>query len=119
MLSDSIRLDDNAIRLVPDQHVDLDLYSATSLEQSSAGRHVAPFGHIIHSLANQFLPFLLLVSDLRRSSKSPVNNHKGSSAVFAKIEFFLHKKTYTKWFYVLKMFEVIIFLHYCATNKNP
>jgi hypothetical protein len=30
-----------------DQHVELDIYSASSLKQQSVGRHVAPLGHII------------------------------------------------------------------------
>ena len=30
-----------------DQHAGLDFYSASSLKQQSAGRHVAPLGHII------------------------------------------------------------------------
>jgi hypothetical protein len=32
---------------VLDQHTNLDFYSASSLKQQSAGRHVAPLGHII------------------------------------------------------------------------
>jgi hypothetical protein len=32
---------------VLDQNADFDFYSASSLEQHSAGRHVAPLGHII------------------------------------------------------------------------
>ena len=32
---------------VLDQHTNLDFYSASSLKQQSAGRHVAPPGHII------------------------------------------------------------------------
>jgi len=39
--------DDYDVRFVLDQHAELDLYSASSLEQQSAGRHVAPLGHII------------------------------------------------------------------------
>jgi hypothetical protein len=39
--------DDDEVRLVLDQHADLDLYSASSLKQESAGRNVTPFGHII------------------------------------------------------------------------
>jgi hypothetical protein len=35
------------IRFVLDQHAGLDFYSASSLKQQSAGRHVAPLGHII------------------------------------------------------------------------
>jgi hypothetical protein len=41
------RRDDNDDLFVPDQNVLLDLYSASSLEQQSAGRQVAPLGHII------------------------------------------------------------------------
>jgi hypothetical protein len=40
----TIKLD---VRLVPDQHAYLVPYSASSLKQQSAGRHVAPLGHII------------------------------------------------------------------------
>ena len=40
-------IDDDEVRLVLDQHAELDFYSASSLKQPSAGRHVAPFGHII------------------------------------------------------------------------
>ena len=34
-------------RFVLDQHTELDFYSASSLKQQSAGRYVAPLGHII------------------------------------------------------------------------
>jgi hypothetical protein len=34
-------------RFVLDQHAELDFYSASSLKQQSAGRHVSPLGHII------------------------------------------------------------------------
>ena len=37
----------NEVHLVLDQHAELDSYSASSLKQQSAGRHVAPLGHII------------------------------------------------------------------------
>ena len=37
----------NDARFVLDQHAELDFYSASSLKQRSAGRHVAPLGHII------------------------------------------------------------------------
>ena len=43
---DIFRWDDNEIRLVLDQHAKLDIYSASSLKQQSAGRHVAPLEHI-------------------------------------------------------------------------
>jgi hypothetical protein len=39
--------DDDEVRSVLDQHVELDFYSASSLKQQSAGKHVAPLGHII------------------------------------------------------------------------
>jgi hypothetical protein len=35
------------IRFALDQHAELDFYSAISSKQQSAGRHVAPLGHII------------------------------------------------------------------------
>ena len=38
---------DDEVRFVLDQHAKLDLYSAGSLKQKSADRHVAPLGHII------------------------------------------------------------------------
>ena len=39
--------DDKEVRFVLDQHAELDFYSASSLKQQSAGRHVTPLGHII------------------------------------------------------------------------
>ena len=39
--------DDDEVRFVLDQHAELDFYSASSLKQQSAGRHVIPLGHII------------------------------------------------------------------------
>jgi hypothetical protein len=39
--------DDDEVRFVLDQQAELDLYSARSLKQQSADRHVAPLGHII------------------------------------------------------------------------
>ena len=35
------------VRILLDKHADLDLYSASSLQQQSVGRHVAQLGHII------------------------------------------------------------------------
>jgi hypothetical protein len=35
------------VHFVLDQHTELDFYSASSLKQQSADRHVAPLGHII------------------------------------------------------------------------
>jgi len=34
------------VRFVIDQHIELDFYNASSLRHQSAGRHVAPLGHI-------------------------------------------------------------------------
>jgi hypothetical protein len=39
--------DDDEVHCVLDQHAELDFYSASSLKQQSASRHVAPLGHII------------------------------------------------------------------------
>ena len=39
--------DDDEVRFVLDQYAELDFYSASSLKQQSASRHVAPIGHII------------------------------------------------------------------------
>ena len=39
--------DDDEVRIVLDQHAELDFYSASSLKQQSASRNVTPFGHII------------------------------------------------------------------------
>jgi hypothetical protein len=39
--------DDDEFRFVLDQYAELDFYSASPLKQKSAGRHVAPLGHII------------------------------------------------------------------------
>ena len=38
--------DDDEVHFIPDQHDKLDFYSASSLKQQSADRHVAPLGHI-------------------------------------------------------------------------
>jgi hypothetical protein len=45
----SIRSDDDDVRFVLDQHAYLDFYSASSLKEQSAGRHVPPLGHIIQT----------------------------------------------------------------------
>jgi hypothetical protein len=36
--------DDDEVHFVLNQHTELDFYSASSLKQQSAGRHVAPLG---------------------------------------------------------------------------
>jgi hypothetical protein len=35
------------VRFLLDQHAELYFYSASSLKEQSAGRHIAPHGHII------------------------------------------------------------------------
>ena len=42
-------------RFLLDQHAELDFYSASTLKQQSAGRHVAPLGHIILILSQPVL----------------------------------------------------------------
>jgi predicted alpha/beta hydrolase len=42
-----VKLKDDAVCFVLDQHTELDFYSASSLKQQSEGRHAAPLGHII------------------------------------------------------------------------
>ena len=39
--------DDDGVHFVLDQHAELDIYSASSLKQQFANRHVAPLGHFI------------------------------------------------------------------------
>jgi hypothetical protein len=39
--------DDDEVCFVLDQHAELDFYSASSLKQQSAGKHVPPLRHII------------------------------------------------------------------------
>ena len=39
--------DDDEVLFVLDQHAELDFYSASSLKQQSAGRHVTPLRHNI------------------------------------------------------------------------
>jgi hypothetical protein len=45
-LANKVHFDDD-VHFVLDQHAEMDFYSASSLKQQSAGRHVAPPGHII------------------------------------------------------------------------
>jgi len=42
-----IQWNDDDVCFVLDQHAEFDFYSASSLKQQSADRHVAPLGHII------------------------------------------------------------------------
>ena len=43
----NVEWDDDEVRFVLEKHAELDIYSASSMKQQSAGRHVAPLGHII------------------------------------------------------------------------
>ena len=54
----SFQRDDDDVCFVLDQHAELDFYSPSSLKQQSAGRNVAPFGHII--LISSQLVFALI-----------------------------------------------------------
>ena len=47
----NIQWDDDDVRFVLDQQAELDLYSASSLKQQSAGKYFAPLGHIIPILS--------------------------------------------------------------------
>jgi predicted alpha/beta hydrolase len=47
MVRTSCEWDDDEVCFVLDQHAELDFYSASSLKQQSADKHVAPLGHII------------------------------------------------------------------------
>ena len=63
--------DDDETRFILDQHAELYFYSASSLKQQSAGRHVAPLGHII-LISNQSLLFLLNAACLAEKQQIPI-----------------------------------------------
>jgi hypothetical protein len=50
---------DGDVRFVLDQYAELDFYSASSLKQQSAGRHVVPLWHIILILSQSVLSLVL------------------------------------------------------------
>ena len=52
-----IQWDIDEVRFVLDQHAELDMYSASSLKQQSAGRYVAPLGQIILILSQPVFAF--------------------------------------------------------------
>jgi hypothetical protein len=54
--------DDDEVHFVLDQHSELDFYSASSLKQQSADRHVASLGHIILISSQLALFFLLTIT---------------------------------------------------------
>ena len=63
--------DDDETRFILDQHAELYFYSASSLKQQSAGRHVAPLGHII-LISSQSLLFLLNAACLAEKQQIPI-----------------------------------------------
>ena len=63
--------DDDETRFILDQHAELYFYSASSLKQQSAGRHVAPLGHII-LISIQSLLFLLNAACLAEKQQIPI-----------------------------------------------
>jgi len=64
---------DDDVPFVLDQHVKLDFYSASSMKQQSAGRHVAPLKHIILMVANQFLLLPLLAACWAKKEQIPIS----------------------------------------------
>jgi hypothetical protein len=50
-----IRRDVNEVRFVLDVHAYLNFYSSSSLQQTSAGKHVASLGHIILIRVNNLM----------------------------------------------------------------
>ena len=59
-------------RFVLDQHAELGFYSASSLKQQSAGRHVAPLGQIILILSQPVVLFLLNVVCIAEKQQIPI-----------------------------------------------
>jgi hypothetical protein len=70
-LKGTIQWNDEEACFVLDQHAELDLYSASSLKQQSAGRHVTPLGHIILMWVCSLL-FLLNAACLTEKQQIPV-----------------------------------------------
>ena len=65
--------DDDEVRFVLDQHAELDFYNASSLKQKSAGRHVAPLGHIIPIPSQPvYVLFLLNAACLAEKQQIPI-----------------------------------------------
>jgi hypothetical protein len=64
--------DVDEVHFVLDQYAELDFYSASSLKQQSAGRHVAPLGTLFWFLANQSLLFLLSAACLAEKQQIPI-----------------------------------------------
>ena len=68
----NFQLDDDEVRFVLDEHAELDLYSASSLEQKSAGICVASFGHIILIRVQKSLFLLLDATYLQKKQQIPM-----------------------------------------------
>jgi hypothetical protein len=64
--------DDDEVRFVLDQHAEFDFYSASSLKQQSAGKHVAPPGHIILIPSEPILICLLNSACLEEKQQIPI-----------------------------------------------
>jgi len=64
------RDDDSNVHFVLQQQFMLDFYSASSLKQQSAGRHVARLGHIILIPSQAFCSYSLILHIQNRSSKN-------------------------------------------------
>ena len=71
----NIQWDDDEVRFVLDQHDELDFYSAGSLKQQSAGRHVAPLEHFIHRYKSSTVVITINLVDLRNIH---ISNDNGS-----------------------------------------
>ena len=64
--------DDDEIRFVLNQHAWSGFYSASSLKQQSADRHVAPLDTLFWFRANQSLLFLLNAACLVEKQQLPI-----------------------------------------------
>ena len=64
--------DDDEVHFVPDQHSLLDFYSASSLKQQSADRHVTPLGHIILILSQPFFALTVLLKAVYLAEKEQI-----------------------------------------------
>jgi hypothetical protein len=63
---------DDELRFVLDQHAEFDFYSASSLKQQSAGRHVAPLGHIILIQSQPVCALSLNAASLAEKQQIPI-----------------------------------------------
>ena len=63
--------DDDEVRLVQDQHAELDFDSASSLKQQSTGRHIAPRTHYSDSEPTSLCSSSLIMRAMGRSNTYP------------------------------------------------